>query len=411
MNNNSYIKAIPFTGFGLFKATCSLSRLDMELTERCNNNCMHCYINRPADDAEAQKLEMNFEQIQKILQEAACLGCQFVRFTGGEPLLRYDFEDIYLYARKLGLKVELFTNGTLITPRLARLFQRIPTGDSIQISLYGHTRESYEATSRRPHSFSAVQKGMSLLMDNNVPFVVNAVLLPLKIDTFSAFEAWAKTKTDLNIPQPPVTTLHLRCRGRDARKNDLIKALRLPAPEQLQLEARKPESYDTGLQKFCSKFCRIPGDTLFSCSAGIGRGCVDAYGTLQLCMLLRHPETVYDLKNGSLAEALQTFFPRIRQKKARNAVYLERCARCFLFDLCEQCPAVSWMENRMLDGWSEHFCLFTHAQARRIGLLREGEKSWMIADWKERIKGLSNPIHSYNNKEKFTKQAYAEVSL
>ena len=80
-----------------------LGRLDMELTERCNNNCIHCYINLPADDP-CKARELSAEKIKAILSEAASLGCLTVRFTGGEPLLRNDFQEIYLFARRLGLE-------------------------------------------------------------------------------------------------------------------------------------------------------------------------------------------------------------------------------------------------------------------------------------------------------------------
>ncbi|MBN2107467.1 MAG: radical SAM protein, partial [Deltaproteobacteria bacterium] len=65
----------------------SLEHLDIELTERCNNNCIHCCINQPAGDAEARAREMTTEQIRDILRQAAGLGCMSVLFTGGEPLL------------------------------------------------------------------------------------------------------------------------------------------------------------------------------------------------------------------------------------------------------------------------------------------------------------------------------------
>lgn len=103
-----------------------LSRLDVELTERCNNNCIHCYINLPANNLSVQKKELTTEELKSMLKEAAFLGCITVCFTGGEPLLRKDFEELYIFARKSGLKVFILTNATLITKRLAELFFRIP---------------------------------------------------------------------------------------------------------------------------------------------------------------------------------------------------------------------------------------------------------------------------------------------
>ena len=114
-----------------------LTHLDMELTERCNNNCIHCYINLPADDFNTSQKELATPRIKEVLSEAEALGCLTVRFTGGEPLLREDFEELYTFARERGLKIILFTNATLITPYFADLFVRMPPLEKIEITVYG----------------------------------------------------------------------------------------------------------------------------------------------------------------------------------------------------------------------------------------------------------------------------------
>jgi len=119
-----------------------LRALDIELTERCDNACQHCYINLPANDA-AREAELRTEEWKRILAEAASLGVLSVRFTGGEPLLRADFAELYETARRLGLRVTLFTNARRITPELVALFQRIPPLQKIEITVYGMTAETY----------------------------------------------------------------------------------------------------------------------------------------------------------------------------------------------------------------------------------------------------------------------------
>jgi len=80
-----------------------LSSLDIELTERCNCNCIHCCINQPEKDPTSRSKELSAEDIKEILKQAVSLGCLTVRITGGEPLLREDFGEIYISARRLGL--------------------------------------------------------------------------------------------------------------------------------------------------------------------------------------------------------------------------------------------------------------------------------------------------------------------
>jgi len=367
-----------------------LSRLDMELTERCNNNCIHCYINLPADDIKAKEQELSTEEIKYILKEAASLGCLKVRFTGGEPLLREDFEELYLFARKLGLKVILFTNATLITSELAEVFVRIPPLERIEISVYGMKKSSYEAVTRVPGSFEAAWQGINLLLKKKVPFVVKSALLPPNKGEMDEFETWAPTIPWMDKPPSYSMFFDLRCRRNSGNKNQLIKGLRLSPEEVLKMLTRRKAEYFRDMREFCSKFTRPPGVTLFSCGAGKGGGCVDAYGYFQLCMLLRHQATVYNLKNGSLNDAITNFSPKVRTMKATDAEYLNHCARCFLKGLCDQCPAKSWMEHGTLDTPVKYFCEIAQAQARYLGLLEKDEMAWEITDWEKRINLLLN---------------------
>ena len=98
----------------------------VELTERCNLECAHCYINLPADDQQAQRKELTYEQWCNIFDQIAEEGCLSLLLTGGEPLLRPDFLDIYAYAKRKGFIITLFTNGTMLTPEIADYLQEWP---------------------------------------------------------------------------------------------------------------------------------------------------------------------------------------------------------------------------------------------------------------------------------------------
>ena len=106
-------------------------------------------------------------------------------------------------------------------------------------------------------------------------------------------------------------------------------------------------------------------------------------------MLLRHPDTTYNLKTGSLAEALTRFFPGLLTLNTVSPEYLERCAQCFLKGLCEQCPGQSWMEHGTLDTPSNYLCEVAHAEAIHLGLLKPGEAAWQVFDWQDRLARLT----------------------
>jgi len=368
-----------------------LTHLDIELTERCNNACIHCYINLPANDDQAQARELTTDEWKDILRQAANLGTLTVRFTGGEPLLRDDFADLYLFARRLGMKVLLFTNARFITPKLADLLARMPPLAPIEITVYGMSPASYEAVTCISGSYGEFRRGVGLLWQKRVPFIVKGALLPPNKMEIAEFEAWAATIPWMD--KPPSYSMFFDLRGRrdsDAR-NRLIARLRLSPQEGVVLLTRRPEAYRKDMAQFCSWFMGPSGGRLFACGAGHG-GCVDAYGRYQMCTLLRHPDFVYDLKQGSLREALTEVFPRLQETQATNPDYLARCGRCFLKGMCEQCPAKSWMEHGTLDTPVEYLCQVAHAQARYLGLLAEGEKAWQVGDWRQRVASLAGKV-------------------
>jgi len=360
-----------------------LRRLDIELTERCNNNCIHCCINLPVNDKRALKDEMSLEEIKNILTQAADLGCLKVRLTGGEPLLRPDFQTIYTHSRRLGMRVLLFTNARLITPGLAQLFSRIPPLEVIQVTVYGMHEDSYNANTQQTNAFQSFWRGVQLLMDYNIPFIVKSVFLPANEDELDELKIWAKTIPRMD-KQPGITMFYdLRNRLDDPVKNQVIKSLR-PAPnEGMKYLFNYHGDFNTIKSHYCKSMTRLPGVRLFGCKAGKKQLSIDAYGRIQACLGLRSPGLV--LARGTHHRDALKFFRGLKEIEATNPEYLERCANCFLRNLCEQCPGKAWTETRTLDTPIEYLCDVTHALARELGWLDESEKAWKVTNWKDRI--------------------------
>ncbi len=380
-----YAKRVPSGGADLWKVRRPLLIfLDIELTERCDNDCIHCSINRPAGDAEAARREMTAAEIRTLLEEAASLGCLTVRLTGGEPLLRDEFPEIYMAARSLGLKVMLFTNATLMTPRIAELLRAVPPLVEVEVSIYGLSRSSYEAVTRTPGSYDAARRGLSLLAEKRIPFVIKSALLPPNKKEMDEFDAWASALCGSGKGPAYAMLFDLRSR-RDGGKNGLIQSQRIDPAEYAAITARRSGDDGREVRAFLARSGGAQGGRLLTCLPAKGNASIDAYGNLQYCLQLRHPDTVYPLKAGSLREAVTEFLPRLRELQAENPAYLERCGRCFLKPLCQQCPARSWAEHGTLDTPVEYFCEATHAQAVSIGVLQAGEKAWTVRDWKARI--------------------------
>ncbi len=102
----------------------------LELTHRCNLACVHCYVNLPANDPDARNRELTYEECCRVIDAMVVEGCLFLLITGGEPLLRRDFRDIYLYAKRSGLLITLFTNGCMLTPDTVDFLAETPPSRS-----------------------------------------------------------------------------------------------------------------------------------------------------------------------------------------------------------------------------------------------------------------------------------------
>ncbi len=86
----------------------------LEVTRRCNLDCLHCYI----DAGEPRENEMDTEEIYKVLDDLKKMKVFHIFITGGEPFIRKDIADILNYASECNFFISIVTNGTMLTERL-----------------------------------------------------------------------------------------------------------------------------------------------------------------------------------------------------------------------------------------------------------------------------------------------------
>jgi heme d1 biosynthesis radical SAM protein NirJ len=87
------------------------------VTRRCNLRCVHCYASAADRQFEG---ELTTREGMAVIDDLAAFGTPVVLFSGGEPLTRPDLFALSRYARERGLRAVLSTNGTLLTPDVAR---------------------------------------------------------------------------------------------------------------------------------------------------------------------------------------------------------------------------------------------------------------------------------------------------
>lgn len=365
----SYVSSLPLPDFPLWNKAVEgrpLFSFDFDLTARCNNNCRHCYINLPAWDGAAKRRELSLDEIDRIASEAASLGAFWCLLSGGEPLLREDFADVYLLLKKKGLLVSIFSNATLVRPEHVRLFQAYPPRD-VEVSVYGATRETYEMVTRTPGSFGAFLEGLDLLLKSGIKVRLKAMALRSNVHEFPAIAAFCRARTKDYFRFDPF--LHLRYDRNEAR-NDEIRAERLAPEDIVRLEKADPARFRELREKCGSRPGADHGGTspapLFTCGAGLDSFSLSYDGQFRLCSSLTHPDCVYDLRKGLLRTAWRTLVPRVRGFVSGRPDFLEACPSCPVTGLCQWCPAHAYLESGKMDVPVDFFCGTARARAEAL---------------------------------------------
>lgn len=323
-----------------------------ELTERCNLACAHCYIRQPAGSREAAAKELSLPQVKRILDQAAGAGCTFLTLTGGEVLLRSDFPEIYLHAKRAGMLVIVFSNGTLLTERMADLLAEYRPR-SIEVTLYGHSQETYEAVTEVPGSHARCRAGIEMLVRRGLPLSLKATILKTNVHELPAMEQYAK---ELGVPFRYDALLWPRLDG----GVEPI-AYRLSAEEILELERDDPEQ-EREWQRLVSMLGSkaVRAEYVYSCGAGKRSFHVDASGKMGPCMMARRQ--TYDLVAGPFNEGWDGLLASlIGQKRSLGT----ECEGCRAGVLCMQCPAWSQIVHGDDETPDEFMC--------RLGKLRAAQ--------------------------------------
>jgi len=367
--SKSIVSSIPIQEFILWdkiKDKRALVSFDLEVTARCNNNCRHCYINLPATDSAAKSKELSLEEIVEIADEAVSLGALWCLITGGEPLLRDDFAEIYLALKRKGLLISVFTNAALVTKEHVALFRRYPPRD-IEVTVYGVTEGTYERVSRRAGAFEAFMRGLDFLLTSGLHVHLKAMAFRSNVHELPEIARFCREKTKDYFRFDPF--LHLRFDGDQARNRE-IQSERLSPVEIVALEQSDQERFDS-LKKGCGKlivpdFAHHTCNHLFHCGAGNGSFTVSYDGFFRLCSSLWHPDCIYDLRKGNLTDAWRSFVPKVRDIRSDRKNFLETCRVCPLINLCMWCPAHAHLETGEMDAPVEYFCEVAHARAEAL---------------------------------------------
>ena len=329
----------------------------IELTRRCPLQCAHCYNNLPMHDAGARRGELTREEHYRLLDQMAEAGCLWLLYTGGEIFARADFLDIYTYAKRKGFLITLFTNGTLITPRIAdHLVEWRPF--AIEITLYGATRETYERLTGVPGSFEHCLRGIELLRERGLPLKLKAVAVSINKHEIADMKRFADAR-GLDFRFDAMMNARVDCSPGPL-------AVRLEPWETVKLDLEDPERV-AEWKRFAERFSRpAPADRcdeMYQCGGGISGFSIDPCGMMSICVLSGADK--YDLRRGSFAEGWGQFLRSVRRKKITRVT---KCTACQIKSMCGMCPANGELENQDPEAPVDFLCYVAHLRAEALDI-------------------------------------------
>jgi radical SAM protein with 4Fe4S-binding SPASM domain len=339
------MKGIRYKTFSLrtHKKNWQLKRANVcqfELTFRCDLHCRHCYTDCYNKPAYFQK-ELNTKEVKFILDKAYKAGVIWLCFTGGDPLTRADFLDIYSYAKEKGFITTIFTNGFSMTEEIANYLKKRPPF-AIELTLNAVTKGLYENISQVKGSFEKAMQGINLILKARQPLKIKTQVTGDNLKELPEIKRFIE---GLGLTFKPSPELHARLDG------DLTPcALRISPEEALSLNGRaKPDcrNENNGVKRFIRQ-----NDYLFRCAIGSGDGInIDPYGNTFSCNLIRKPN--FNLLKVDITDARNKLLPLVR-----NKIFISnsRCKGCKIREICNWCPGRAYVEAGGMEEPIEYYC-------------------------------------------------------
>lgn len=293
-----------------------------ELTARCNLDCRMCYVHKT--DPAVLKEELSTAEWKRIFDEAIAAGMKHALLTGGECLLRGDFEELYLYLYSRGIIMDVNTNGLLITEEKADFFAQYPPRQ-LQISLYGASDNGYERVTGH-RVYDRVINTLDLLKSRGIKPRIALTVSRYLADDFISLLRLVKSRGLRHT-----ATFDLSESREDRKYEDYA----LRTEEMIGLRQVSQVLLGKGL---CTPRCPAPapggpGEPLYGmpCNAGNISFSVLWNGKMALC--LTYPEICTDLRTQSFDACW-----RYIRERADAVVQSADCVNCAYRERCPHCP-------------------------------------------------------------------------
>ena len=327
-----------------------ISKIQFELSSRCNERCIHCYI---PNEKKNTGFDMPKEKVMDLIDQLAAMGGLHVTFSGGEAFLHKDLIELVRYARKKDMMVTILSN--LIALKDEQIKELYDLNVSlIQVSLYSMDPEIHDTITTVKGSFEKSKAAIEKLVAADVPVQISC---PIMKANRKGYDKVLKYAQSLKIK---AHTDYIMMAQADFNTNNLANRLSLDETEELLRDImecdldyqestlkQRPKSEE---KKFdLERFKKQP-----VCGVGYDNCCITANGDVYPCagwqsMVLGN---VYK-------QSLQEIWENDKLSELRNITQASfpECLECEAIDFCARCLVRNYNESGgdMLK-INKHFC-------------------------------------------------------
>jgi radical SAM protein with 4Fe4S-binding SPASM domain len=299
-------------------------RMDLALTFRCQNNCIHCYAGGPHETP-----ELSTAQWKEVIDRLSDIGVFIVTFTGGEPTLREDLPELVLYAEKKGIVTGLITNGRKLKD--ASYVETLEKNglDFVQVTLESHKAKIHDLITGTKGSWRETVAGIKNAVKTNVYVTTNT--------TLSKHNAADFLETIDFLKKLGIAAFGCNSLIYSGKANAISKEFALPLET---LKEILPEVRDKASQlnlKFLwytpTQYCRFNpvklGLGVKSCTAALVNMCVGPDGAVYPC------QSYFESLGSILKDNWQKIWNHPLAVKIRKREYVEpKCKDCPELQIC-----------------------------------------------------------------------------
>ncbi|QHA00950.1 radical SAM protein [Dehalobacter restrictus] len=336
-----------------------------ELTARCNLKCKMCYIRLDKAQINLIGRERTANEWITLGKEAIQAGTLNLLITGGEPLLRPDFAEIYSALTMMGFIITLNTNATLINSEILELFKKYPP-TATNVTLYGATPETYQSICGNREAFYNTISGLEMLAD--IPTVLEVRTTFIK-DNRHELNALRKIANRYTKRFAINTKVNKAVRGAcsDAENCRLTPAQLFDLAEEngeyyrslnSETEFALEKNMDTDNYIHALEYSHLPPQIL-TCLAAKSMYWITWDGKMLPCGSFTSPYTL-PFKEGfqSAWDRLPTLFEKIKLP--------QECMKCeYANGQCSNCPAILQSESGSFDKISSYICEIAQERSKR----------------------------------------------